>query len=106
MKKQPWRTVANHTLPAGRYTITRMGETTLRIFNPHNQGAVMLTHRVEGKAPESTGKMVFHRYGGTYFLAEVWVADGNGSKLFRSRAEKELAGTGAEKEIAALRIVP
>ena len=84
-----------------------MGETTLRIFNSHNQGTVVLTTRVEGKPPESTGKMVFHRYGGTYFLAEVWVAaNGTGSRLFQSRAEKELAGAGAEKEIAELRIVP
>ena len=99
-------TVANHTLPPGRYTVTPMGETGLRIFNSHNKSMVVLTTSVEGK-PESTAKMVFYRYGGTYFLAEVWVAaSGTGSRLFQSGAEKELAGTGAEKEISELRIVP
>ena len=82
-------TVANHALPAGRYTVTRFGETTLRISSPHNQGMVMLTQAVEGKAPESKGKMVFHRYGDAYFLSEVWVAaNGTGRKLLQSRRKR------------------
>ena len=100
-------TVANHSFPAGRYTVTPINQTLLRIFNSHNQGTVVLAHNTDGMAPEETGKMVFYRYGGTYFLVEVWVAaNGTGSRLFQSRAEKDLAGTGAEKEIAELRIVP
>jgi len=99
-------TVANHTLPAGRYNVTRLGETTLRISNPHNQGTVVLTHAVEGKAPESKGTMVFHRYGESYFLSEVWVAAGGiGRKVFPSRAEEELAVKGAEMRIAVLQII-
>jgi hypothetical protein len=98
-------TVANRTLPPGRYTVTRMGETTLRIFGSHNQGTVVLSTRVEGKARESSGKMVFHRYGDTYFLSEVWVAaSGTGRKVFRSRSEEEPAGRHAEMEIAVLQI--
>jgi len=99
-------TVANLTLPAGRYTVTRLGETTLRISNPLNQGTVVLTHAVEGKAPESKGKMVFHRYGESYFLSEVWVAaSGMGRKVFQSRAEEELDVKGAEMQIAVLQIL-
>jgi len=99
-------TVANHTLPAGHYTVTRMSETTLQISNPHNQGTVVLTHAVEGKAPESKGTMVFHRYGESYFLSEVWVAAGGiGRKVFPSRAEEELAVKGAEMRIAVLQII-
>ena len=98
-------TVANHTLSAGRYTVTRLGETTLRISSSHNQGAVVLTHAVEGKAPESKGKMVFHRYGESYFLSEVWVAAGGiGRKVFQSRLEDELAGKQIQMEIAVLQI--
>lgn len=98
-------TVANHTLPTGRYTITRMGETTLRIFSPHNEGTVMLTHKVEDKVPESKGKIVFHRYGDAYFLSEVWVpANGIGRKVFQSRSEAEIAGKKTEIEIAVLQI--
>jgi len=98
-------TVANHTLPPGRYTVARMGETTFRIFSSHNQGTVVLTTRVQGKAPESTGKMVFHRYGDAYFLSEVWVAASRtGRKVSQSRAEGELAGRRTEMEIASLQI--
>jgi|SRR5579863_2007696 len=98
-------TVANHILSAGHYTITRLGEASLRISSPHNQGTVVLTLAVEGKAPESKGKMVFHRYGESYFLSEVWVAgSGMGRKVFQSRAEEELARKRIEMEIAVLQI--
>jgi len=98
-------TVANHTVPAGHYNVTRLGETTLRISSPHGQGTVVLTHAVAGKAPESKGKMVFHRYGESYFLSEVWVADnGTGRKIFQSRAEEKLARKQIEMEIAVLQI--
>jgi hypothetical protein len=98
-------TVANHTLPPGRYTVTRM-DTALLIFNSHNQGTVVVTTSVvEGRAPESAGKMVFHRCGDAYFLAEVWVAGNRlGRKVPQSRAEKELTGTGTGNEVAVLRI--
>lgn len=98
-------TVANHTLPPGPYTVTRMGDTTLRIFNSSKQGTVVLTIWVEDKPLENAGKMVFHRYGDAYFLSEVWsAASGTGRKVFQSRAEKELRGKRAEIEIAALQI--
>jgi hypothetical protein len=98
-------TVANHTLPPGRYTVTRIGETTLRVFNSHNQDTFVQTTGVEGKAPESTGELVFHRYGNAYFLSEVWVpANGIGRKVFQSLTEKELAGKRTEMEIAVLQV--
>ncbi len=98
-------TVANRTLPPGRYIVTRMGEATLRVFNSHNQGTLVLTTKVEGKGSERTGKMVFHRYGDAYFLSEVWVpANGIGRKVFQFRAEKELARKRTEMEIAVLQV--
>jgi len=98
-------TVANKTLPPGRYIVTRMSETTLRIFSSHKQGTVVLTTKVEGKPLENAGKMVFHRYGDAYFLSEVWgAASGTGRKVFQSRAERELCGKPTEMEIAVLQI--
>jgi len=97
-------TVSNHTLPAGRYTVTRLSEKALRIFNSQNRGTFALTNRVEGKAPES-GKLVFHRYGNAYFLYEVWVSGSRtGRKVVQSRSEKELAGRRTKMEIAELQI--
>jgi len=97
-------TVANHTLPPGRYIITHPSEKVLRIFNSHNTGMFALTNRVEAKAPEGS-KMVFHRYGDAYFLSEVWVAGSRtGRKVLQSRAEKELTGKRTEMEIAELQV--
>ena len=98
--------VGNNTLPAGRYTISPVSDVILRIDSASHQSAFTLTGKVHGKAPESSGRMVFHRYGDVYFLTEVWVAaNSTGRKIFESRAEKEAAGRATGKEIAVLRIV-
>jgi hypothetical protein len=44
--------VASQTLPAGRYTVTRMNDTLLRISNSHNESVIVLTTKVESKARE------------------------------------------------------
>jgi len=97
-------TVGNHTLPPGRYTVTRLSEQALKIVNSQNQGTFALNNRVEGRAPDSS-KMVFHRYGVAYFLSEIWVSGSRtGAKVVRSRLEEELAGKQTEMEIAELQI--
>jgi hypothetical protein len=96
--------VASNTLPAGHYAVSTLGEHTIRIANSHKQGAFVLTSRVDGHAPESSGKVVFYRYEGTYFLAQVWgPAYGAGRQLYKSRAEERLEDKRIEREIAVLR---
>ena len=98
-------TVANHSFPPGRYTVTPVNQTLLRIFNSHNQGTVVLAHTTEGVAPEETGRMVFHRYGGAYFLSEVWdPASRTGHKLTESRIEADLTRKQTAMEFAVLKI--
>jgi len=96
---------ANQTLPAGRYAITRIDETNLRFTGAHSRGVFVQTHSVEGKAPEGHGRVVFRRYGDAYFLSEVWLAArATGRKAFPTRAERELAATETEGELAVLQI--
>ena len=96
---------ANQTLPAGRYTITRIDETNMRFTDSHGRSVFVQTHNAEGKAPEGRGRVVFQRYGDAYFLSEVWVAArATGRKAFPTRAEGELAATEAESELAVLQI--
>jgi hypothetical protein len=98
-------TVADHSFPPGRYTVTPVNQTLLRIFNSHNQGTVVLAHTTEGVAPEETGRMVFHRYGGAYFLSEVWdPASRTGHKLTESRIEADLTRKQTAMEFAVLKI--
>jgi hypothetical protein len=95
--------VDGHALPPGGYIITPIGETNLRIYG-NRKSVIFQTHSVEGKAPESVGKIVFHRYGGAYFLSEVWVAANSaGRQLFLSQAEQEL-GQRTNREVAVLRV--
>lgn len=90
--------VANHTLPAGRYTVTRISETNIRIYAGNEQGVLVQTHSVQGRTQEASAKVVFHRYGGTYFLSQVWIAaNGIGRELSTSPAEKELSKRGDEE---------
>ncbi len=97
--------VANRTLPAGHYMLSTLGEYTVRISNAHDEpGAFVLTSRVDGRAPESTGKLVFYRYDDRYFLAQVWnPGNRQGKQVYKSPAEEELERKGASKEIAVLR---
>jgi hypothetical protein len=97
--------VAAHTLPAGRYEVSTLGEQTIRIVNSRKQGAFVLTHKLSGRAPESSGKLVFYRYQDSYFLAQVWGAGSNtGRAVSKSPAEKELESKQTRREIAVLRI--
>jgi hypothetical protein len=54
------------------------------------------THTVTGKKESGPAKLVFHRYGEDYFLAEIWTGGvSTGQALARSPREKELAQSGA-----------
>jgi hypothetical protein len=90
--------VANHTLPPGRYTVTPISESNIRIYAGNEQGVLIQTHSVEGRTTEGIAKVVFHRYGAAYFLSQVWIAaNGIGRELPTSPAERELGKRGDEE---------
>lgn len=85
--------VGAQTLPAGDYEVTIVNPASdqriLKITGAGETGNAMLqTHAVKGKSNLSA-KLVFHRYGDHYFLAQVWTgADDMGLEAARSVAEK------------------
>jgi hypothetical protein len=94
---------AGRTLPAGHYIINRLNE-DLCIHDTQSQSLFVPTHSAQRSAHYSTSKMVFHRYGDTYFLEEVWAGSTSiGRALFPSLAERKLKERGLESEIAAVR---
>jgi len=96
--------VANQELPPGRYAVARMAEGVLRISAPNGKGVAVPVHSTEGEGPEGSGKVVFHRYGNTYFLSEVWIPGSDiGKQVFQSKAEKEVQMRQGKSEIAVLR---
>jgi len=85
--------VNNHQMPAGRYVVTPATYGVLRIFDTENSRnqLFMGVHSVQSSKTQ-TPKLVFHRYGDSYFLSEVWNGQSNiGKQLPPSKAEKEIA---------------
>ncbi len=84
-------TVGDTTLPAGDYNVTRMMNSGETIALRGAESAVRLTSLIIKAEPARRSKLVFHRYGDQYFLAEVWTAGyTNGRKLVTSKAEIRL----------------
>jgi len=84
--------VARQTLPAGHYIVSPANAEALGIHDANNRGTFVPTLSKQRPVNDNSCKLVFHRYGDTYFLSEVWVeGNANGRTLFRSRAERELA---------------
>ena len=95
--------VSGQTMPAGNYIVKAVDDAHVRIFSSGTTGLYIPTHAAMRPASDGS-KLVFHRYGDTYFLAAVWT-QGNttGRELFRSQAERELAGKKSGVELAEIR---
>ena len=78
-------------LPAGTYEIKVVqGARAFIIQNDHTAAAAMSLARREGRR-YTNSKLVFHRVGGQYFLAEVWrSSDAGGMIAPTSKLEEEL----------------
>jgi hypothetical protein len=80
--------VTGRTLPAGHYVLS-LGDQIMSITNSNKHTSYVLPLDMTSLSPRSSGKLVFHRYDNTYFLAQVLSADGTAEVLRRSRSEEE-----------------
>ena len=96
--------VANQTMPAGEYLIERVSDTHLRAQmirrTDSSAAAVAVTFAVDAKNGRSEPKLVFHKYGNSYFLSEIWTGRAEGRHLLVSKREKELASETPGSEVA------
>ena len=92
-------TVGSKTLASGNYAVdsATAGGECVRVSNIEAKGsAARLTTPLNGTSKHD--KMVFHRYGQSYFLAEIWTDGGSqGRQLTKSKQERAI-----EKENARL----
>ena len=91
-------------MPAGAYTInSSAGLVALRNADGRHAVMALAISSTRDKYPE-TGILQFHRYGDTYFLAEVWTPFSHTGMAFpKTSREKELAsriGPSQMKEVA------
>jgi len=84
----------NKTLPAGHYDIAdgTQGREVVKLTARQKDASVFaMTIPITSKAGAQNAKLVFHRYGNRYFLAEIWTGgDSQGQKLLKSREEKAI----------------
>jgi hypothetical protein len=79
----------NHELPAGNYRILLRSNKMLELNGPNGQRHMIMVHEAISSETSRTGYLLFHRYGETYFLAQVWSAQANiGLECSRTPAEK------------------
>ena len=87
--------VGNAVMPAGQYDVTVAAGTMRTVITcvDCKAGALLLpVPGNEDSEPATTGKLVFNRYGGSYFLSAIWAPGASvGAALPMSKSEKERA---------------
>jgi hypothetical protein len=95
------------TLPAGNYIIRQDSSLPNSVLMLQNEepgpGALVVTNSTESLRTSDDSKLVFHRYGNKYFLAEVWASGRNtGWQVPPSRSERELSRVAARTEVVTI----
>ena len=92
----PFNFIVNKAeLPAGQYRIQPMGITASAMAIESPDGKIVqafLPNACASPQVQKTTKLVFHRYGSHYFLAQIWKAGNDRGQ--------ELAASGLETEVA------
>ena len=89
-------------LPAGEYNIARSGLGQVMLLSNGRRGVELMTpNTTDWREKINTPKLVFHRYGDEYFLAEIWTsADDCLRTLQVHPRERQLARAGVSPEVA------
>ena len=85
--------VADQTLQAGEYRVAAIDQCgdSIAITNSHGDNVIRLSMPKERNGRDKSAKLVFHRYGSTYFLSQVWTAgEATGRELPKSRQERAI----------------
>ena len=85
-------TVCKQQMPAGKYRVRPITSSTsslLLVRSTDGQSVeIACTHDVQTPRP-SEGKLIFHRYGNQYFLAELWFpGEMSGNQVWKSDREE------------------
>jgi hypothetical protein len=97
-------TAGNVQLPAGAYEVTALGPWGGRTLSVHNvnsnAGSVVVSNSCRSQKPAADSRLVFHRYGQQYFLAEVWNQNSlAGSQIKINPRQTELAKNQSKDEV-------
>jgi hypothetical protein len=92
----PFSFIVNRaTLPAGQYWLNSVDDqgTALAIRNTDSKSTnLVLSNACASTKGANKTKLVFHRYGGRYFLSQIWMAGNDrGREVPPGAREKEIA---------------
>ena len=83
--------VGDKTLPAGKYQINQSLGNALTLQSSEPATSVSRLTNVIQPGKDKHARLLFHRYGERYFLAEVWSGAGDvGRQLLKSRQERAI----------------
>jgi hypothetical protein len=97
------------TLPAGRYSVSHFPNSDWILLRSDDGRGIAMLQIMASSAPRgqsSSSRLVFNRYGESYFLAQVWTAmDNQVHECFKSRAERNVARRSREQALAQVGVV-
>ncbi len=100
----PFEFCAGHgVLPAGEYSIGRIDTASqiLLLASAVRKVEIVMPLTTDWRTDFETPKLVFHRYGNEYFLAEIWTStDTAVRKLAVHPRERQLAKAGLSPQVA------
>jgi hypothetical protein len=104
--------VGTTTLPAGKYTIRTLDDTSLNLLEIRSSnGRAAAAFETQSNLAERTPlqtELVFNKIGDQYFLSQIWVAGSDsGAQVEKSKMERglEAGGSNSERHSVASQIV-
>jgi hypothetical protein len=92
-------------MPQGAYKVEELSHGAMVRMGSTDAINAVITRAIAGKKQIEPARLVFHRYGESYFLAEIWTGDTSiGQGLTVSPREKELAQNGSAQTLAVIRL--
>jgi hypothetical protein len=92
-------------MPQGAYKVEELSHGAMVRMGSTDAINAVITRAIAGKKQIEPARLVFHRYGESYFLAEIWTGDTSiGQGLAVSPREKELAQNGSAQTLAVIRL--
>lgn len=93
--------VEDHPLPAGEYLVlTVTPERSIRIVSTDGKHSAIVNDLPNyASSPSPSSRLVFHKYGNEYFLAQVWTGGQNVARNpLSSKRAMEIASSGGAPE--------
>src|SRR5262245_3837890 len=95
----------NATLKAGRYNIRKVNGNLVSILGEDGKRVIVNAPLTVGSRDSKGGsRLVFNRYGASYFLSQVWLTSESGQQLFTTRSESKARDIQLAKGIKSERV--